>query len=107
MLFSLSSCSDWFQVEPENEIAKEDLFSSYDGYRTALNGIYRTLSGATLYGENLSYGLISVMGQNYEFPSWITDPEYYWVGNALNYTYDVDMIKDILRRGVGHTRYQL
>ena len=95
MLFSLSSCSDWFQVEPGNEIAKEDLFSSYDGYRTALNGIYRTLLGATLYGENLSYGLISVMGQNYEFPSWITDPEYYWVGNALNYTYDVDMIKDI------------
>ena len=23
LLFSLSSCSDWFQVEPENEIAKE------------------------------------------------------------------------------------
>ena len=37
LLFSLSSCSDWFEVKPENEISKEDLFSTYDGYRTAFN----------------------------------------------------------------------
>ena len=56
VLFSFSSCSDWFEVQPENEIAKEDLFASYDGYRTALNGIYRNLSDASLYGNNLSFG---------------------------------------------------
>ena len=38
LLFSLSSCSDWFEVTPENEISKEDLFSTDDGFRTALNG---------------------------------------------------------------------
>ena len=95
-LFSLSSCSDWFEVEPENEIAKEDLFASYDGYRTALNGIYKTLSDATLYGKNLSYGFLSVLGQTYEFQSFIVDyPEYYWLGNAVDYVYDVDNIKAI------------
>lgn len=96
ILFSFSSCSDWFEVEPENEIAKEDLFASYDGYRTALNGIYRNLSDAPLYGKNLSYGFISVLGQNYELPSWIIgSPEYYWLGNAINYTFDAENIKVI------------
>lgn len=96
VLFSLSSCSDWFEVEPENEIAKEDLFASYDGYRTALNGIYKTLSGSTLYGANLSFGFISALGQNYEFPSWIMMyPDFYWVANTETYTYDVDNIKSI------------
>ena len=89
LLFSLSSCSDWFQVEPENEIAKEDLFSSYDGYRTALNGIYRNLSGTSLYGQDLSFGFISLLGQNYEVPSWLAlYPEYYFLGNAINYNYE-------------------
>ena len=96
VLFSLSSCSDWFEVEPENEIAKEDLFASYDGYRTALNGIYKTLSGTALYGQNLSYGFISALGQNYEFPSWImVYPDFYWVANTETFTYDVDNIKSI------------
>lgn len=96
ILFSLSSCSDWFEVEPENEIAKEDLFASYDGYRTALNGIYRNLSDATLYGQNLSYGFISALGQNYEIPSFLLPyGDTYWVVNAANYVYDVDNVKSV------------
>ncbi len=95
-LFSLFSCSDWFEVEPENDIAKEDLFSTYDGYRTALNGIYRNLSGGTLYGQNLSFGFISLLGQNYEVPQWLADyPDYYFLGNAVNYNYDHSNIKSI------------
>ena len=66
LLLSFSSCSDWFEVQPENEIAKEDLFATYDGYRTALNGIYRNLSDASLYGNNQSIGFISLLGQNYD-----------------------------------------
>ena len=96
LLFSLSSCSDWFQVEPENEIAKEDLFSTYDGYRTALNGIYRNLSDGSLYGQNLSFGFISLLGQNYEVPSWLAlYPDYYFLGNAINYNYSHSNIKSI------------
>lgn len=96
ILFSLSACSDWFEVEPENEIAKEDLFASYDGYRTALNGIYRNLSDVELYGQNLSYGFISALGQNYEVPSFLLPyGDSYWVVNAINYVYDVDNVKSV------------
>lgn len=96
LLFSLASCSDWFEVEPENEIAKEDLFSTYDGYRTALNGIYRNLSDASLYGQNLSFGFVSLLGQNYEVPAWLLSyPDFYFLGNALKYNYSHSNMKSI------------
>ena len=38
---TLTSCSDWLIVYPSDEIKEEYLFSTGDGFRTALNGIYR------------------------------------------------------------------
>ena len=93
LLLSFSSCSDWFEVQPENEIAKEDLFATYDGYRTALNGIYRNLSDASLYGNNLSFGFISLLGQNYDVPAYILP--YDVSGNIMNYEYDNADLKSI------------
>lgn len=80
-------------MQPENEIAKEDLFATYDGYRTALNGIYRNLSDASLYGNNLSFGFISLLGQNYEVPAYILP--YDVSGNIMNYEYDNADLKSI------------
>lgn len=93
LFFSFSSCSDWFEVKPENEIAKEDLFATYDGFRTALNGIYRNLSDASLYGNNLSFGFISLLGQNYAVLDWIAP--YDVSGNIMNYEYDNANVKSI------------
>lgn len=55
---SFSSCSDWLDVRPADEIKEEYLFETGNGYRTALNGIYRKLATFDLYGSNLSWGLI-------------------------------------------------
>jgi len=93
LLFSLSSCSDWFEVKPENEISKEDLFSTYDGYRTALNGIYRNLTATSLYGQELSFGFVSLLGQNYEIPEYMKP--YYFVGRVVDYEYDNNEVKSI------------
>ena len=41
---SFSSCSDWLDVRPADEIKEEYLFETGNGYRTALNGIYRKLA---------------------------------------------------------------
>ena len=40
ILLSLSSCSDWLQVEMEDKIMEPVLFSNYPGYVAALNGVY-------------------------------------------------------------------
>ena len=43
LALTFSSCQDWLDLYPSDEIKEEYLFSSGDGFRTALNGIYRKL----------------------------------------------------------------
>ena len=47
------------------EVNEEDLFAKGSGYRNALNGIYLNMSDNSLYGRNLSYGFIEVLGHQY------------------------------------------
>jgi len=64
-VLTLTSCSDWLELYPADEIKEEYLFSSGDGYRTALNGIYRKMATFNLYGSNLTWGIIDAWGQAY------------------------------------------
>ena len=59
-----AGCS-WLDVTPDNAIDSDDLFSTGYGCRNALNGIYITIGDSRLYGENLSWGFLSAVSQNY------------------------------------------
>lgn len=65
VLLVLSACNSWLDVKPEDRITDKDLFKDREGFLKALNGIYVELTDETLYGENLSVGLLDVMGQYY------------------------------------------
>ena len=62
---TLSSCSDWLDLYPSDEIKEEYLFSSGDGFRTATNGIYRKMATFDLYGSNLTWGILDAWAQSY------------------------------------------
>lgn len=62
---TLSSCSNWLDLYPSDEIKEEYLFSSGDGFRTATNGIYRKMATFDLYGSNLTWGILDAWGQSY------------------------------------------
>ncbi len=64
-LFQIS-CTNWLDITPENQIAENDLFETGLGYETALNGIYQQLSEGDLYGQQLTWGFLSAMSQNYD-----------------------------------------
>lgn len=64
-VLTFTSCSDWLNVYPSDEIKEEYLFSTGNGYRTALNGIYRKLSTSDLYGCNLTWGIVDAWAQCY------------------------------------------
>ena len=66
LALTFSSCQDWLDLYPSDEIKEEYLFSSGDGFRTALNGIYRKLSTFDLYGSNLTWGIVDAWGQVYD-----------------------------------------
>lgn len=62
---SFSSCSDWLDINPSDEIKEEFLFNNGDGFQTALNGIYRQMASFSLYGSNLTWGIVDAWGQAY------------------------------------------
>lgn len=64
--FLMSSCNGWLNVEPEDEISEEDLYSSGQGFRHVLNGIYYAMGNQCLYGEHLSWGIVDALGQCYD-----------------------------------------
>lgn len=64
-IITFMSCEDWFDVKPDNQVSSDDLYSTGSGYRMQLNGIYMGLSETSLYGENLSWGFMDILGQYY------------------------------------------
>ncbi len=89
-----TSCSDWFDVNPDNLVTKDDLFSTNEGFRIALNGIYIDMSQKALYGQELTWSFTSFLGQNYNLSpySWNTLSPYI---PATNYDYDNTYLKTV------------
>lgn len=59
------SCSDWLDLGSEDRIMEKDLFSTKDGFMTALNGVYIELLDNSLYGSTLTYGTMDILAQYY------------------------------------------
>ncbi len=54
-----TSCSDWLDVKMSDKIMENALFSTNNGFMTALNGVYMGM--IDVYGDDLSVGIIDVM----------------------------------------------
>lgn len=65
-LVLLTSCNDWLDVKPIDKVLEDEMFESQKGFQTALNGVYIELNSNTLYGSNLSAGMVDVMAQYYK-----------------------------------------
>ena len=81
--FTLGACTNWLDVAPDDQVNENTLFSKSDGYRNALNGIYKNMAESQLYGKELLYGAVEVLGHSYQ-----NYGEFAQTYNALyNYTY--------------------
>ncbi len=81
LLFVTSSCNDWLDVEPKSQVKDKDLFSSETGFKEALAGVYSIMTQEYLYGKELTFGMLGVLGQE-----WDSQPTVY--SDDLNYNYD-------------------
>lgn len=63
--FTLSSCNDWLDVPVDGQSTSKELFVDGDGYRSALHGLYNSMSRPILYGKELQYGLIDFFSNQY------------------------------------------
>ncbi len=65
LLTAFTSCSEWLDVKPESEIDGSDLFATESGYKDALTGAYIQMSNSSLYGREMTFGLVDVIGDAY------------------------------------------
>lgn len=61
-ILTLSSCNDWLDVEPSTSMDRKDLFSDENGYADAMSGIYADMCSNSLYGKNMTWYLLELMG---------------------------------------------
>lgn len=88
LLLSAISCSDWLDVKPKTEEEASELFNTEDGFKAALAGIYIGLSQSELYGKELTFGTIGVLGQE-----WGSGDAFY-SGSTYNYLRDYNYEKE-------------
>lgn len=60
-LLAFCSCDRWLSVSPSNEMPVDDQFSSEQGVKDALAGVYVLIKDQSLYGQALSFGYIENM----------------------------------------------
>jgi len=87
---SLFSCQKWLDIQPQSEVEKDLLFTTEDGFKEALLGIYTRCASGDLYGKELTIGTTEVLVQNYTIPN--NDPLRYQ--KTARFLYDDGDFKD-------------
>jgi hypothetical protein len=86
-LLVFASCKKFLDVQPESDVTKEQLFSTEEGFKEALNGVYTECASASLYGGNLTFSNLDIMAQNYT----LTDPD---LLKVASFQYKENVLKD-------------
>ncbi len=61
---SMSSCNDYLDVEPDTETDRNKLFTTESGFAEAMSGIYVNMISDALYGKNLTWYMLELIGGN-------------------------------------------
>ena len=81
---SLGSCSDWLDVTPNTDLPAKELFTTENGFNSALAGLYITMTEEDTYGNNLSFGIVEQLAQMYDkLPDGTTDRNSVYIYDRL------------------------
>lgn len=65
-VFICVGCNDWLDVMPQAQLSADKLFSTSEGFESALFGIYISMTSEATYGRNATYGLMDILAQYYD-----------------------------------------
>lgn len=57
-----TACNDWLDVDSDTKVERSALFDNEAGYADAISGIYAKMTDNSLYGKNLTWYMIELMG---------------------------------------------
>lgn len=61
-----TSCNDWLDVKPAEQVEDNALFTNESGYKEALAGVYSTMVSDRTYSKELLFGAIGVLGHEWD-----------------------------------------
>ncbi len=65
MTTTLSSCNEWLDVKPSNQVEASEMFSTENGFKLALTGVYTLMAHSDLYGREMTYGTVGYLGSEW------------------------------------------
>ncbi len=97
-LLAISGCGKFLDLPPRDKFPQETLFSDEQGFMDALTGVYLGMDKANngptqgLYTEDLTVGMLSVMGYNYTNATTSTAKNGFYA-NTSRYNYTDGIVK--------------
>ena len=61
-----TGCSNWLDVKPSTRVEQEEMFSTEDGFKNTLTGVYIKLKSNSLYGKTLTMELTEYLAQHWK-----------------------------------------
>lgn len=87
---TFTSCEDWLDVRPKSEILTDVHFTTENGFKDQLTGVYTAMTSTSMYGRSLGFGFMSVLSQDYDLKS---ESSYRY---AAEYNYEESTTKSII-----------
>ncbi|WP_316747715.1 RagB/SusD family nutrient uptake outer membrane protein [Pedobacter gandavensis] len=94
-VLTFSSCKKWLDVQPKTEMKQEELFATQQGFNEAMVGAYVTMTKETVYGRELTYGMMSVMASDYSVGS-SSDLAIRYLKPVENFNYEVTQFRGMI-----------
>ena len=66
IIVSLTGCKKWLDADPPLQVDENTVLSNEQGFKEALNGVYLQMGGKSVYGRDMTFGLMSVLGRSYD-----------------------------------------
>jgi len=85
ILLSLSGCKKWLDTEAPLQVDENTVFSNEQGFKEALNGVYLQMGGKSVYGRDMTFGLMSVLGRSYDTTISTAIANLYYQGARYNF----------------------
>lgn len=68
LIGTFSSCTNWLEHRPYDQVPGDELYTTETGAQEALNGLYLGLLSRSLYGGELTVGMLEAMSMHYFIP---------------------------------------
>src|SRR6187402_2421099 len=85
IIVSLTGCKKWLDTEPPLQVDENIVLSSEQGFKEALNGVYLQMGHINVYGRDMTFGLMSVLGRSYDTTISVAIGNLYYEGARYNF----------------------